>query len=298
MHVKTFCIKLFNVNLSCDVRNVPDDVWLEIMLNSSPLELLAFKAVSNKFRRILAQNPRCWSQARNNIDPPVPPPPQVNSAGVWSESAYAQFIFGGGECVVKSCKRWTSRFPCSFALRIRVCSAKCDAVLHRHFDKTARKMNNSYLTSCAIPGRRGLREMGQTPRLHFRDWLVYDERDMTKYPMYRVCAVATADQEWFSARAITEKRSARPSVAVIRTVVELQEEYRLRAEALPRIMQVCSNSPHGEPTVNLSLLSRTPRLSKRGPRSSRKLESLSIRSTSLSSKRSLVRENRCPTASY
>ncbi|KAJ7664435.1 hypothetical protein DFH06DRAFT_1187764, partial [Mycena polygramma] len=208
-----------------------------IMLNSSPLELLAFQAVSTKFRRILAQNRRCWSQARNNIDPPVPPPPHVDAAGVWSESAYAQFVFGGGECVVKSCKCWTSRFPCSFALRIRVCSAKCDAVLHRHFDKTARKMNNSYLTSCAIPGRRGLREMGQTQRLHFRDWLVYDERDMTKYPMYRVCAVATADQEWFSARAITEKRSARPPVAVIRTVVELQEEYRLRAEALPRIMQ-------------------------------------------------------------
>ncbi|KAJ6489231.1 hypothetical protein C8R47DRAFT_1125396 [Mycena vitilis] len=131
MQVKTFCIKLFNVNLSCDVRNVPDGVWLEIMLNSSPLELLAFQAVSNRFQSILAQNPRCWSQARNNMDPPVPPPPQVDAAGVWSESAYAQLIFGGGECVVKSCKCWTPRFPCSFALRIRVCSAKCDAVLHR-----------------------------------------------------------------------------------------------------------------------------------------------------------------------
>lgn len=40
-------------------------------------------------------------------------------------------------------------------------------------------MSNSYLTSMAIPGKRGLRQMGQTQRLHFHDWLPYDERDMT-----------------------------------------------------------------------------------------------------------------------
>jgi hypothetical protein len=70
------------------------------MLKSSPLELLAFQTLSRKFRRILADNPRCWNEARNNMDPPVPPPPHVDAAGVWSESAYAQFIFGGGECIV------------------------------------------------------------------------------------------------------------------------------------------------------------------------------------------------------
>ncbi|KAJ6489207.1 peptidase family M1-domain-containing protein [Mycena vitilis] len=227
--VKTFCIKLFNVNLSCDVRNVPDGVWLEargssresnevfhlyriqIMLNSSPLELLVFQAVSNKFQRIISQNPRCWSQARNNMDPPVPPPPQVDAAGVWSGSAYAQFIFGGGECVVKSCKCWTPRFPCSFALRIRVCSA-----------------NNSYLTSCAIPGRRGLREMGQTQRLHFRDWLVYDERDMTRMVL----------REGDHGEAIgSSSSSCNPDRRRASRDAELFEEYRLRAEALPRIMQ-------------------------------------------------------------
>ncbi|KAJ7187109.1 hypothetical protein C8R46DRAFT_1207079 [Mycena filopes] len=233
-----FSIKLFNVNLACNnAGNLPDAVWLEIILYSNPLELLTFQTLSKRFARILRDNPRCWAVARNNIDPPVPPPPQVNAAGIWTEPAYANFIFGGGECAAKSCKQWTRRFPRSFALRIRVCSTKCEAIIHRHYDKAARKINNSYLTSCAIPGKRGLRQMGQTQRLHFRNWLVHDERDMTAYPMYRVCAVATADQEWFSARAITEKRKARPPVAVLRTVPELQAQYKLRAEALPHIME-------------------------------------------------------------
>ncbi|KAF7333524.1 Dienelactone hydrolase endo-1,3,1,4-beta-D-glucanase [Mycena venus] len=237
MATKAFSIKLFNVTLSCDRENLPDSVWLEIMLKVTPLELLVLQKLSRKFRRILTDNSRCWAQARNNMNPPVPPPPQVDAAGVWSESAYTQLIFGGGECIVKSCKRWTTRFPCSYALRMRVCSPKCEAILHRHYNKDERKINNGYLTSCAIPGKRGLRQMGQTQRLHFRSWLPYDERDMTKYPMHRVSSIATADQEWFSARAITEKRSARPPVAVIRTVAELQQQYRLRTEALPRIMQ-------------------------------------------------------------
>ncbi|KAJ7727192.1 hypothetical protein B0H16DRAFT_1894496 [Mycena metata] len=248
-------IKLFNVNLSCtNAANLPDAVWLEIILKSNPLELLTFQKLSKRFRIILRDNPHCWVTARHNMHPPVPPPPQVNAAGVWTEAAYAQFIFGGGECAAKSCKRWTQRFPRSFALRIRVCSTKCEAIIHRHYDKSDRKINNSYLTSCAIPGKRGLRQMGQTQRLHFRNWLVYDERDMTskhtyillsvssliggsEYPMYRVCAVSTADQEWFSARAITENRKARPPVAVIRTVPQLQNQYKLRAEALPHIME-------------------------------------------------------------
>ncbi|KAJ7505721.1 hypothetical protein B0H11DRAFT_2272518 [Mycena galericulata] len=231
-------LKLFNVTTSpWDIANVPDDVLLEIILKATPRDLLVFQVLSRRFRRILNDNMRCWKQARENMDPPVPPPPQVDAAGVWSESAYFQFIFEGGECCVKSCKKWTTRFPCSYALRLRVCSDRCYAVLHRHYDSVARKINNSYLTSVAIPGRRGLRQMGQTQRLHFRDWLPYDEREMTNYRMYRVCAVATADQEWFSARAITEKRSARPPVSVLRTVPELKDQYRLRAEALPRIIE-------------------------------------------------------------
>ncbi|KAJ7503492.1 hypothetical protein B0H11DRAFT_2222778 [Mycena galericulata] len=217
-------LKLFNVIISpWDIANVPDDVLLEIILKATPRDLLAFHVLSRRFRRILNDNLRCWKQARENMDPPVPPLPQVDAAGAWTESAYAQFIFGGGECCVKSCKKWTTRFPCSYALRLRVCSDRCYAVLHRHYDQAARKINNSYLTSVAIPGRRGLRQMGQTQRLHFRDWLPYDEREMTNYRMYRVCAVATADQEWFSARAITEKRAARPPVSVIRTVPELKD---------------------------------------------------------------------------
>ncbi|KAF7340862.1 Dienelactone hydrolase endo-1,3,1,4-beta-D-glucanase [Mycena sanguinolenta] len=170
------------------------------------------------------------------MNPPVPPPPQVDAAGVWSESAYAQFIFGGGKCIVKKCRRWTDRFPCSYALRMRVCSEKCETLLYRNYDKTERKIENVYLTSCAIPGKRGLRKIGQAQRMHFRDWLPYDERDMTKYPMYGVSAIGTADNEWFSARNITEKRPERPPVAVLRTRDKLQMEYKLRAEALPRIM--------------------------------------------------------------
>ncbi|KAJ7082907.1 hypothetical protein B0H15DRAFT_803037 [Mycena belliarum] len=197
------------------------------MLKASPVELLAFQLLSRRFTRILAENPHCWAEARQNLNPPVPPPPKVDAAGIWTESAYAQFIFGGGSCIAKSCKKWTVRFPYSYGLRIRVCS-RFASTPRRHYDAEARKINNSYLTSCAIPGKRGLRQMGQTQRRHFRDWLAYDERDRT---------VAAADQEWFSARAITEKRKARPPVAVVRTVDELKAEYKLRAEALPRIME-------------------------------------------------------------
>ncbi|KAJ7085333.1 hypothetical protein C8R43DRAFT_1051527 [Mycena crocata] len=231
-------LKLFNVRLTpYDIANLPDAVLLEIMLESTPTELLVFRGLSHRFHQIMANNPRCWIQARLNMKPPVPPPPHVDAAGIWTESAYAQFIFGGGHCVVKSCKAWTARFPYSYSLRIRVCSKKCEAILNRHYDKDTRRINNGYLTSVAIPGKRGLRQMGQTQRLHFRDWLPYDERDMTNFPMYRVTAVAAADQEWFSARAITEKRAARPPVTVIRTVAELKEQYKLRAEAHPRIME-------------------------------------------------------------
>ncbi|KAJ6553497.1 hypothetical protein DFH09DRAFT_1495878 [Mycena vulgaris] len=234
----SFKYKLFNVTLSpLDAANLSDDLWLEIMLKASPLELLTFQRLSRSFCRILAENPRCWNQARQNMDPPVPPPPQVDASGIWTESAYAQFLFGGGNCIVKSCKTWTARFPSSYALRTRVCSDKCKTVLHRHYDAEARKINNGYLTSCAIPGKRGLRQMGQTQRLHFRDWLAHDERDLTQYPTYRVCAVSQADQEWFAARAKTESRPVRPPVVVLRTVEALKAEYKLRAEALPRIMQ-------------------------------------------------------------
>ncbi|KAJ7470898.1 hypothetical protein FB451DRAFT_1399641 [Mycena latifolia] len=233
----SFQFKLFNVTLSPCSVNLSDDIWLEIMLKASPLELLKFQLLSRRFCRILSDNPRCWREARHNMNPPVPPLPQVDAAGIWTESAYAQFIFGGGNCIAKSCKKWTARFPCSYALRFRVCSDKCEAVVHRHYDTEARRINNGYLTSCAIPGKRGLRQMGQTQRLHFRDWLPYDERDRTNHRTYRVYAVSVADQEWFSARAITEKRPVRPPVAVIRTVEELKAEYKLRAEALPGIIK-------------------------------------------------------------
>ncbi|KAJ7758889.1 hypothetical protein B0H14DRAFT_3166014 [Mycena olivaceomarginata] len=155
---------------------------------------------------------------------PVPPPPQVAAAGVLSEAAYAQWIFGGEVPVLV---RLADAGPGLLGKRS-----------HTHYDKTARKLSNGYLTLYAIPGRRGLRQMGQTQRLHFRGlaavrWARYDEY----FPMYRASAVATADQEWFSARAITEGRAARPPVAVVRTVAELLQEYKLCAEALPRIMQ-------------------------------------------------------------
>ncbi|KAJ7074715.1 hypothetical protein C8F01DRAFT_33920 [Mycena amicta] len=126
-------IKLFNVALlPYDAARLPDDSWLEIMLTCTPRELLAMQLVSHRFYRILASNPHSWPQARNNLDPPVPPPPKdIEAAGVWTEAAYAQFIFGGRDCVVKSCKRWTTNFPLSFGLRIRVCSVSF-SLLPRH----------------------------------------------------------------------------------------------------------------------------------------------------------------------
>ncbi|KAJ7328823.1 hypothetical protein DFH08DRAFT_967220 [Mycena albidolilacea] len=84
--------------------------------------------------------------------------------------------------------------------------------------------------------------MDQTQRLHFREWLPYNERDMAKFRMYCISAVATTDEEWFSARAITEGRAVRSPLAVVRTVPELLQEYKLRAEALPRIMQLYPNT--------------------------------------------------------
>ncbi|KAF7305481.1 Dienelactone hydrolase endo-1,3,1,4-beta-D-glucanase [Mycena chlorophos] len=247
-------IKLFNVAIRpCDAARLPDDTWLEIMLACTPRELLAMQFVSRRFRRILAENPHTWPAARNNMSPPVPPPPKyIEASGVWSEAAYAQFIFGGGHCVVKPCKKFTMEFPLSFALRIRVCSLHCKNVLAREYDKVGRKIQNAYLTSMGIPGRRGLRKMGQTQRLHFRSWLVYDERELTLHRTYRVSTLAEADQEWWAARALTERRPVKPQVKVLRSVPQLQrardqwllvvfaecafQEYALRAKALPEIM--------------------------------------------------------------
>nr|GAT50045.1 dienelactone hydrolase endo-1,3,1,4-beta-D-glucanase [Mycena chlorophos] len=231
-------IKLFNVAIRpCDAARLPDDTWLEIMLACTPRELLAMQFVSRRFRRILAENPHTWPAARNNMSPPVPPPPKdIEASGVWSEAAYAQFIFGGGHCVVKPCKKFTMEFPLSFALRIRVCSLHCKNVLAREYDKVGRKIQNAYLTSMGIPGRRGLRKMGQTQRLHFRSWLVYDERELTLHRTYRVSTLAEADQEWWAARALTERRPVKPQVKVLRSVPQLQKEYVLRAKALPKIM--------------------------------------------------------------
>jgi hypothetical protein len=93
------------------------------MLKATPLELLTLQQLSRTHRRILAQNPHRWVAAhRRNMHLPVPPPPQVAAAGVLSEAAYAQWIFGGGKCVARGCKSWTARFPCSYGLRMRVCS--------------------------------------------------------------------------------------------------------------------------------------------------------------------------------
>ncbi|KAF7327306.1 Dienelactone hydrolase endo-1,3,1,4-beta-D-glucanase [Mycena kentingensis (nom. inval.)] len=229
---------LFDLHiLPYNAARLPNNIWLEIILACTPRELLAIQRSSRRFRAILATNPRSWVQARNNLDPPVPPPPFVAAAGVWTEAAYAQFIFGGGHCVVKSCKAFTNNFPLSFGLRIRVCSDNCKHVLSRNYDKANAKVKNAYLTSVSIPGRRGLRQQGQTHRLHFRDWLVYDERRLTKYKTYRVTTLAEADQEWWAARAVTEKRVKNPPVKVRRSVIELKEQYKLRAQALPRIIQ-------------------------------------------------------------
>jgi hypothetical protein len=64
-----------------------------------------------------------------------------------------------------------------------------------HYDKTARKINNGYLTSCAIPGKRGLRQMGQTQRLHFRNWLMYDERKMTSNLSCPLCWINITESD-------------------------------------------------------------------------------------------------------
>ncbi|KAJ6632343.1 hypothetical protein B0H10DRAFT_1977045 [Mycena sp. CBHHK59/15] len=231
-------MKLFTVKLSpWDISTVSDAILQQIIINCNPLELLNIQILSKRFYQILQANPSSWATARCNMDPPVPPPPEVAATGIWSESAYAQFIFGGGHCTVKSCNQWTDRFPCSFAVKLRACSDKCLAVLYRRLNNPTTQIKNSYLNSTAIPGKRGLRKMGQTQRLHFHDWLPYNEQEITVFPVYTVSSIATADQEWFSARAVTEKRSARPPVKILRTLPELQQQYKLRAEALPRIME-------------------------------------------------------------
>ncbi|KAJ6632342.1 hypothetical protein B0H10DRAFT_2427091 [Mycena sp. CBHHK59/15] len=75
--------------------------------------------------------------------------------------------------------------------------------------------------------------MGQIQRLH------YDEHEITNFPLYWASSIAAAYQEWFSARAINEKRSARLPVKALHTFSELKQskQCKLRAEARPRVME-------------------------------------------------------------
>ncbi|KAJ7651082.1 hypothetical protein FB45DRAFT_1018437 [Roridomyces roridus] len=233
-------LKLFNITITPrDISDVSDEVLLRILFHSTPRDLLAFQLVSKRFYGILDQNQHCWRWARHNIDPPVPPPPRVEAVGFWTESAYAQLLFGGGNCCAKSCQKWTINLPLSFALRLRVCSPGCFKTLHRGYDnyKAAKRVSNHYFDSSAIPGKNGLRAMGKIHRDRFRDWLVYDERDTTDHPTYLKSMVNIADNEWLCARAIEEKRKSKIQVKVVRTCAQLKEQYRLRAAAFEGIME-------------------------------------------------------------
>ncbi|KAJ7842862.1 hypothetical protein B0H14DRAFT_2586115 [Mycena olivaceomarginata] len=206
MGPKPFSIKLFNVSTSCDAASLPDT------LPHAPPDPRPKPALLG--RRAQEEHAPAGVAA---------------AAGVWSEAAYARRIFGGA-----GRRGFRARTACECgSARI---NAKPSSTGPLRQDRGQRLPNLMRHPRPARPAADG-----PDTAAAFATGC--------QFPMYRASAVATADQEWFSARAITERRACLAparncgmsfkfiSNSLGRMLRFLNQEYKLRAEALPRIMQ-------------------------------------------------------------
>lgn len=53
-----------------------------------------------KLLYMMTRSDSLWVNARRALACPVPDPPTMTASGIWTEPAYAKFIFGGGPCDV------------------------------------------------------------------------------------------------------------------------------------------------------------------------------------------------------
>ncbi|KAI9458581.1 hypothetical protein BJY52DRAFT_1119536 [Lactarius psammicola] len=101
---------------------VPVEILAEILYYiTSPKDILSVARCNKRLCATLLNpsNVMIWRRARSHcIIPGLPPPPPG-----WSESAYAAFIFDGGNCHV--CGISTARMFLSFVVRIRLCGKVC-----------------------------------------------------------------------------------------------------------------------------------------------------------------------------
>ncbi|KDQ59335.1 hypothetical protein JAAARDRAFT_78089 [Jaapia argillacea MUCL 33604] len=106
----------------CALANIPLELLAEILSHvSSTKEILALARTSKYFCHTLVADQTSgfiWRKARENAEPePIPPPTTPNWVG--RESAYAAFLWDGGECEI--CKKHTPKMYTSFSLRVRLC---------------------------------------------------------------------------------------------------------------------------------------------------------------------------------
>ncbi|TDL21864.1 hypothetical protein BD410DRAFT_282474 [Rickenella mellea] len=116
---------------------IPPEIVLNILLHASPLDLLRVQITSRYFRDILEANQHLWRLARKSLNPPVPDPvlpkEMYGRQANWSESAYANHVFGRSNCSFCGDSvdhLWVRSY---YSLRQIVCiKGECRSAKHRY----------------------------------------------------------------------------------------------------------------------------------------------------------------------
>ncbi|KAF7292827.1 hypothetical protein MIND_01181700 [Mycena indigotica] len=133
--------RLVLVGILCEANRLPTfhvfnkfplDIGLAILAQCSPYDLLQLSKTSHSFRNLIFDHAATlWTAARQNLVRGdcklMPPCPQVEATGNYSQSAYFTWIFEEGPCT--HCSRPTDSMPFLFALRHRACSSMCKGEL-------------------------------------------------------------------------------------------------------------------------------------------------------------------------
>ncbi|TDL21837.1 hypothetical protein BD410DRAFT_280621 [Rickenella mellea] len=104
----------------------PHDIVIQILLCSSPWDLLQIQRTSRYFRALLDQSQYIWRAARKSLDPPVPDPTLPDNLHhhplAWTEAAYTNYIFGNTTSSKCGDELTEPLVVTSYSLRLFLCS--------------------------------------------------------------------------------------------------------------------------------------------------------------------------------
>ncbi|KAJ7434961.1 hypothetical protein B0H11DRAFT_2257757 [Mycena galericulata] len=118
----TPAILRFQALLLIHSRDFGQPLIYNIIKYLSPYDLVQIRRTCYAAKAAVDSNENVWIIARARLEG-LPAPPIVLASGNWSESAYANLLFGSGNCAV--CKEICAGLPACFALAFRCCSARC-----------------------------------------------------------------------------------------------------------------------------------------------------------------------------